>query len=134
MPGHAAGHRVDGELDVDALGQQEVHELADRALRLRDRHPVAGDDDHALAVGHEHRGVLGADLAQLLLALLAGRDAPAARAEAGEQDVEQRAVHGPAHELGEDGARRADQRAGDEQGVVVEHEAGRRHRDAGVAS
>ena len=57
----------------------------------------------------------------------------AAGAEAGEQDVEQRAVHRLAHELGEDRARRADQGAGDEQRVVAEHEAGRGHRDAGVA-
>ena len=72
---------------------QEVHQLADRALRLRDRHPVSGDDDHALAVGHQDRGVLGVDLAQLLLALLAGRNRPAAGPEAREEDVEQRAVH-----------------------------------------
>ena len=114
------------------LRDQEVHQLADRALRLRHRHPVPGDDDHALAVGHEDRRVLGVDLPQLLLALLAGGNRPAAGPEAGEEDVEQRAVHRLAHELGEDRAGGADQGAGDQQRVVVEHEAGGRDRDAGV--
>ena len=115
------------------LRDEQVHQLAHRALRLRHRHAVARHDDHALAVGHQHRGVLRADLAQLLLALGAGRRRLAAGAEAGEQDVEERPVHRLAHELGEDRARGADQRAGNEQRVVAQHEAGRRHRDAGVA-
>ena len=30
MARHPAGDRVDGELDVDARAQEQVHELADR--------------------------------------------------------------------------------------------------------
>ena len=44
---HAAGHRVDGELHVDAAARQHVVQLADLVLRLRHRHAVARHDDDA---------------------------------------------------------------------------------------
>ena len=94
VAGHASGDRVDGELDVDAPGDEQVHELANRALRLCHGHAVAGHDDHALAVRHQDGGILGADLAQLLLALGTGGRLAAAGTEPGEEDVEDRAVHG----------------------------------------
>ena len=132
VAGHAAGDRVDRVLDLDAFLLELVGQLADRVLRLRDRHPVAGDDDHFVGVG-EHRGdVVGADGAHVLLPW---PPAPPAvglhRAERAEQHVGDRAVHRFAHQHGEQRARRADQRAGDDQHVVAEHEAGRCRGQAG---
>ena len=41
VAGHAAGDRVDRVGDVDALLLEQLGELADVVLRLRDREPVA---------------------------------------------------------------------------------------------
>jgi hypothetical protein len=54
-------------------------------------------------------------------------------AEAAEHHVEDRAVHRAAHDDGEDGAARADERAGDDEQVVAEHEARGGRRPARVA-
>jgi hypothetical protein len=55
------------------------------------------------------------------------------RAEAAEDHVPDRPVHGSAHDVAQDGAGGADERADDDQQVVREHETGRRGRPAGVA-
>ena len=57
----------------------------------------------------------------------------AARAEAAGDDADEIAVHRAAHDVGQDRARRADERAGDDQQVVREHEARRRRGPARVA-
>ena len=41
VPGHPAGDGMDGVLDVDALGLEELGQLADRVLGLGDGEPVA---------------------------------------------------------------------------------------------
>ena len=88
MAGHATRHGVDGELHINALVNEQVHQLAHRTLRLGDGHPVAGNHDYLLAVRHQHRRVVRADLPDVLLALLAGGHHAAARAEGPEQDIE----------------------------------------------
>ena len=63
-----------------------------------------------------------------------GAAAPRARlhrAEGAEEDVADRAVHRPAHQQRQQRARRADERAADDEHVVVQHEAGRRGGEAG---
>ena len=57
---HAARDRVDRVLHVDAARLEQVGELADRVLGLRDREAVAGDDHHLVRVGEHDRRVLGA--------------------------------------------------------------------------
>ena len=47
LAGHAAGHRVDRELDVDPGRLQQLDELVELLLGLRRRQAVAGHDDHA---------------------------------------------------------------------------------------
>ena len=111
---------------VDAALHEQVGEVAHRVLRLRDRHAVAGHDDQRADVGEQHGRVLARDLAHRAR----GGGAPAGGgrgggAEASEQHVAERAVHRLAHELREQRARGADQRAGDDERVVVEHEPGR---------
>ena len=59
MPGHPAGHGVDRVFHVDAALLEDVGQLPCRVLRLGDRQPVAGDDDHPLRVGEQRAEVLG---------------------------------------------------------------------------
>ena len=62
-----------------------------------------------------------------------GRRRAFLRAEAAENHAEERAVHRRAHDVAQDRAARSDQRAGDDQQVVRQHEARRRRRPARVA-
>jgi hypothetical protein len=63
----------------------------------------------------------------------AGRRRPAVLAAEAAQDHEmKRAVHALAHDVGQDRARGADQRAGDDQRGVAEREADARRRPAGI--
>ena len=63
---------------------------------------------------------------------LGARGARRLAAEAAEDDREERAVHALAHDVGEDRARGADQRAGDDQRHVAEREADARRRPARI--
>ena len=126
---------MDGVLDLDAFLLEQVGHLAQRVLGLGHRHAVAGHDDHRLGVLHDVGRVLrraGLDRAALAAARRRRRR-PAVAAEAAEDDVEDRAVHALAHDVGQDRARGADQRAGDDQQVVLQREADARRRPAGVA-
>ena len=132
VPGHAAGHRVDGEEGLDAARGEGVGQLAHGVLGLGHGEAVAGDDDDLAGVGQQHADVLGRAGAHragrvALLAAGGGDD----RAERAEEDVGQRAAHGRAHQPGQDDARGADQGAGHDQQVVVEHEARGGHGQAG---
>ena len=57
VAGHAAGDRMDGVFHLDAFLLQHVGHLAQRMLRLRDRHAVARHDDHLGGVLHDEGGV-----------------------------------------------------------------------------
>ena len=134
MAGHAAGDRMDGVFDLDAGGLQLVGHLAQRMLGLGHRHAVAGDDDHLRGVLEDEGGVFGrALLDRAHHAVVAGRRGGLA-AEAAEDDRDEGAVHPLAHDVGEDRAGRADQRAGDDQRGIAEREAdaGRRPARIGI--
>ena len=60
MARHAAGDGMDRVRDLDALRLEQVGELADVVLRLRDREPVAGHEDDLVRVREHHGDVLGA--------------------------------------------------------------------------
>ena len=123
VAGHAAGDGMDGVEDLDAALLELGGEVGDRALGLRHRHAVAGDDDHQARVGELDGDVGGARGARR--PATAGRDerTTAAGPHAREEDVGDRAVHRLGHLLGEDRARRADEHAGDDQRRVVERDA-----------
>ena len=77
---------------------------------------------------------IGADRRDLAGGLRARRRRRAAAgAEAAGDDADEVAVHRPAHDVGQDRAGGAHQRAGDDQQVVRQHEAGGRRRPARVA-
>ena len=120
---------MDGVLDVNAAVLEELRELADGMLGLRDGEAVTRHDDHVLGVGELDRDVVGADRADR--AARAGSRARriVASPEAADHDVHHRAVHRIGHELGQDRTRGADQGTGDDQDGIVDHEAG--HRDGG---
>ena len=119
----------------DAAARAAARELLHRVLRLRDRHAVAGDDDDALRAASSARP----PRRRWSRCTVAGRRRRRRRpwrrlgAEAAEHDVPDRPVHRAAHDVAQDRAASADQRAGDDQQVVRQHEARRRRRPARVA-
>ncbi len=133
MAGHAAGHRVDAEAHVDALAAQRLRDLEDRVLRLGNRHTVTGDDHDLLRVRQQLGGFQRLDRLDLALVLAAFRGAAAAGTEAAGDDRQEPTIHRAAHDVAQDGARGTDQRAGHDQQVVFQHEAGRRRRPSRIA-
>ena len=121
---------MDGELHLHAFLGQGVVQLADAVLGLGHGHAVAGDDDHGPGGRHDLGGVFGRGaLGRALLgAALAGLNLP----ESAEQHVGERAVHRLAHDDREDQARGAVEGPGGDQQLVVQHEAHRHGRQAGV--
>ena len=129
---HAAGDRMDGVFDLDALRLQLVGHLAQGVLGLGHRHAVAGHDDDLRGVLHDEGGVVGRAL--LDRPRLDRAAAPAAVSPPKPPritEMKERFI-ALAHDVGEDRAGRADQRAGDDQGEVAEGEADARRRPAGI--
>ena len=108
MAGKAACHRMDGKAHGLALRPQTAGDLGDRALRLGHRHAVSWHDNDVLRVLHV--GGDGDDVGRdhLALDLPRAADGCAPAAEDHRQEVP---VHRAAHDIGQDRARRADQRA-----------------------
>ncbi|KAF5299739.1 hypothetical protein FQA39_LY19170 [Lamprigera yunnana] len=134
--GHAACNGVVGKAHLHAFVAQGAGDVVDGVLRLRHGHAVAGHDDHALGVAQQLGRIKRADGHGLALgfssrcvALFGG----CARAKAARDHADEVAVHGGAHDVAQDGARGAGQRAGDDEQIVAEHEARGRRRPAGVA-
>ena len=117
--------------DVDPLLGQGLVELAHRVLRLRDRHAVARHDDHLLRVLHDERGVVGRARLEGLVGVVGGAHR-CGLAEAAQDHRDERAIHRPAHDVAQDGARAADQGTGDDQHRVLQREADARRRPARV--
>mmetsp|Transcript_52380 Transcript_52380/g.159181 ORF Transcript_52380/g.159181 Transcript_52380/m.159181 type:complete len:266 (-) Transcript_52380:254-1051(-) len=59
LAGHAARHWVDAEAALDVVRAERGREVGDGALRARNSHAVAGDDDHGLGGGENRRGRVG---------------------------------------------------------------------------
>mmetsp|Transcript_24553 Transcript_24553/g.75848 ORF Transcript_24553/g.75848 Transcript_24553/m.75848 type:complete len:336 (-) Transcript_24553:503-1510(-) len=121
---HPSGDGVDGEAGLDALVVEGLGDVGDGVLGLGDGEAVAGDDDDARRIGEELGGGVDVDFgvgAHVDGAL--GRSRPGDGAVAAEDDVADVAVHGLAHDVGEDGAGGADEGADHRQEGVVQHEA-----------
>ena len=134
MAGHATGDGVDAVADLDAVLDRALRELDALVLRLRDSQAVAGHDDDLAGVGQLQRDASSSgDFADGPAASAAGTAAGllVAGAEPADDDVDERAVHRVGHELGEDAAGGADQRAGNDQRDAVEHEARHGYRGSG---
>mmetsp|Transcript_49740 Transcript_49740/g.67781 ORF Transcript_49740/g.67781 Transcript_49740/m.67781 type:complete len:547 (-) Transcript_49740:1504-3144(-) len=120
---HAAGHRVDAELDGDAGLAARGGDLADAALRARDGHAVSWDNQHLLGAGHELRRVRHACLHVDLRGLVAGLLRWCRDVHAAEDDVEDVTVHGVAHDLRQDRSAAADEGADDREHRALQQEA-----------
>ncbi len=124
---------MNGELDVNPAFFQQVAQFAGLVLGLGHRQAVSRHADHRLGIGQQRGGIFRLD--RLDVARFAVRRRAAGhrhRAQSPEQDVGQRPVHRHAHDLGQDQPGRPDQRAGDDQAMVLDHEPGHRRRQAGV--
>ncbi len=135
MTGHTACNGVDGIPHVHSFSLEHVTHLAQCVLGLRDGHPIARHNDDLAGVLHDEGGVVSVAATHGALALGAsgtGR-AAAGGAEAAKQDVEDRAVHPLAHHVRQDGARRANKRASDNEREVLDGEADAASRPPGVA-
>ena len=108
MPGHPAGHRVDPEHHLNPGFLQGSHQVPDRVLGLGDGHAIAGHDGHPAGRLKEHGYFLsrgGGDLSFVDLVAVADDGHWGRR----EDHVEDRAVHGHAHDPGQDQATGPDQ-------------------------
>eukprot|EP00053_Salpingoeca_punica_P012955 m.116409 g.116409 ORF g.116409 m.116409 type:complete len:1093 (-) comp16076_c1_seq1:125-3403(-) len=129
---HAAGHRVDAKAHLDAALRQHLGNVGNGVLGLGHGQAVAGHNDHALGVGQHLHRLLHVGLGVRALHLHGLAAAARQRGDAAENHVDQRAVHGHAHDVGENGAGRANQRADNRQQVVVQHKALGAERPAAV--
>ncbi len=102
-------------------------------LCLRDGHAVARHDHDFPGAGQQRCRFLRVDRHDFAVLRTSARSGAAAGAEAAGYDVEELAVHRPAHDVAEDCTAGTDQCTGDDQQVVVEHEARGRCRPARVA-
>ena len=131
MPRQAPGHRMNTKAYFDTPRPQLLGNFCYRILRLSHRHTVARGDDHRVRVFQHLRRLFGTNLAMLAHFFIAaaggtiGAEAPGDHADKG-------AVHRLTHNVREDGAGRAHQRAGDDQQVITQHKARRRCRPARV--
>ena len=126
VAGHAARHRVDGELHDDAAFGERVVQLPHLVLRLRHRHPVTRNDHHVARLLEQLRGSF--DRLLLPLLLLTSGEGRLRFPEGAEQDIRERAVHRATHDDRENQAARAVQRAGRHEQLAVEHESHRHRR------
>ena len=141
VTGHTARDRMDGELDVNAVGLEGVGQLLDLMLGLSQRHAVAGDDDDALGGSQDLAGGLlglgcrsgfGFGLGRGSGVLLGGSSSLlGGRGGLAEENIAQMAVHGLAHDLGQQEAGRADHAAHGDQQRVTDGHTGDRAGDAG---
>ena len=104
---HTPGDGVDGKANLCAIAAKRVGELLHLMLRLRERHTVAGDDDHPLGVVEDLRE------GGLLLSCrssrgsgggcsLGGSFLPRRGSGLAEEDIPEGAIHRPTHNLREE--------------------------------
>ena len=132
MARHPTRDRVDRVLDLDTTFLQLVGQFPYRVLTLGNGEPVAGDDDDLARIGEQggdifrRPGPHGFPFGARGACRTGGH-----RAEGAEEDVAERASHGITHQLGEQRARGAHERAGHDEREVAEHEPAGGHREAG---
>ncbi len=133
MARHAPRHGVNPELHGDSVRLHQFTEEAHRRLRSGHRHAVAGNKRHLLCRLEDHRhlfrgGALHTTGVDIVFVLLGGGRG----ADAAEEHIGQGAVHGAAHDIGENETTGTHQGTGDNQHRVGEYEAGGGGGDAGV--
>ena len=137
MTRHTSRNRMDRELHVHTLVDELTGELSHWELRLRDRHAIARRNDHALCCPQHIRNLFRTYFGMrttLERGRLRRRGHRAIAAESAQDDRNERTIHALAHDVGEVGTGRADERARDDEQIVPQREAchGRRPTRIGV--
>src|SRR6202007_2168729 len=100
VAGHASGHRVNAEGDVDAAFGERVKQFADLVLRLSNGHAVTRNDHHFVGGRKDGGGLFGGGALDWAL-LLGTRGAGLDLAEAAKEHVGEGAIHGLGHDHGQ---------------------------------
>ena len=132
MTGQAAGDGVDAEAYFGAVFTQKLGDFGNGVLRLRHCHAVARGDNDAAGVAQHFGDFGGFDFAVFADFLAAGGCGGTVGTETACNHGDEGAVHGFTHDVGQNRAARTDQRAGNDEQVVGEHEACGCGRPAGV--
>mmetsp|Transcript_152256 Transcript_152256/g.369774 ORF Transcript_152256/g.369774 Transcript_152256/m.369774 type:complete len:257 (+) Transcript_152256:169-939(+) len=128
---HAACHGVDSKLEVDLMAVADGRNVSHRSLSMRHRHAVPWNNKDLLGVRDHLRNCGNAGLRVLLrctVATLCHRHV----VDATEEDVEDVAVHGVAHDLRQDGTAEANERAHDGERRALQQESLGHQGPAGV--
>ena len=99
-------------------------------LGARYRQAVAWNDDDRLSIAQDEGCVVGTAAFHRALFATASASRYGVATKATQDDIEEAAVHGFAHDVAQDRAARANQRTGDDQHRVVQREADTRCRPA----
>ncbi len=127
VPRHPARDGVDGVFHFNAFFLQLVAHLFESVLGLGDGHAVTGHDDDLGGVLHDESRVFGrAALERTVCIRACATGGRIVAAKAAEDDRDKAPVHARTHDIGQDRARRADERAGDDQREIAQREAERR--------
>lgn len=94
---------MDGEFDGNVVGLENLDHFSKWVLGFCDCESVAWYDDDLFGVDEEFGGGFGVDFGMGALDFGCG-DCCRVKVEASEDDVGERAVHGFAHDVGEDGS------------------------------
>ncbi len=116
---------MDCVVHLDPTLLQEGGEFPDRVLGLGHRKSVSGNHYNPPGIGKRHRHVIGVGSPGDLVARICFPSACLA-AERHEEHSVERAVHGLDHDVREDQTRGAHESTGDDQGVGLDDESGRR--------
>ena len=104
MAWHTPRNWVDGVFYAHTLFFQDIRHFAQGMLRLRNCHTVTGHDDDAFRLLHHIRSIFSRTTLPwaLFLGLAAGDSG--LRAKAARDNADEAAVHGLAHDVGQDRA------------------------------
>ena len=130
---HTPGDRVNTKTHVDVPGPQGRRNFVHYMLGLCNRHAITGNDHHLFGICEKRGCFLRIDRHNFALDLSGCHTLAPAGTETTGDHREEFPVHCATHDVTQDGTARANQRSGNNQEIVVKHEAGRCCGPAGVA-
>ena len=132
LSGHATSDGMDAKLGFDVVILKSTSDIGDLVLGAAGGHTVTGNEQDTLGLGQGHRDLGRVCFGVLLGFLLAVSGNLGNGVHAAENDVENVAIHGVAHDLGKDGSGETDKRADDGQEQILHHESFHDESPAGV--
>ena len=132
MARHTAGNRVDGVGDFDAVVLEQRAKVGELTLGLGLGQTEARHEDDLLCVDELDGQIVGGGFLHGAFRTFTSAGSGVGSAKATGKDGQQRTVHGLGHGDGQGHARRADERAGHDQGDVVDGQTRHGHCGAGA--